>query len=172
MNDGWGTFSKIATKWILLDLSDDKSTLVQSIVWYCQTTSHYPSQRWPRSMSTYSATGPQWVNSLAPGRFEWNFMYVIFKQILEIDVWGIFCRFALIWMPLDNTDDLSKLGQVMAWCRQATSHYLSQCWPRSLSPHDVTRPQWVNTVALSYLVISFSGYILIDICLREQIVDR
>ena len=22
----------------------------------------------------------------------------------------------------------------MAWCRQATSHYLSQCWPRSLSP--------------------------------------
>ena len=33
----------------------------------------------------------------------------------------------------------------MAWCRQATSHYLSQCWPRSLSPYDVTRPQWVKT---------------------------
>ena len=33
----------------------------------------------------------------------------------------------------------------MAWCRQATSHYLSQCWPRSLSPYDVTRPQWVNS---------------------------
>ena len=32
----------------------------------------------------------------------------------------------------------------MAWCRQATSHYLSQCWSRSLPPHDVTRPQWVN----------------------------
>ena len=32
----------------------------------------------------------------------------------------------------------------MAWCHQATSHYLSQCWPRSLSPYDVTRPQWVN----------------------------
>ena len=32
----------------------------------------------------------------------------------------------------------------MAWCRQATSHYLSQCWPRSLSPYDITRPQWVN----------------------------
>ena len=32
----------------------------------------------------------------------------------------------------------------MAWCRQATSHYLSQCWPRSLSPYGVTRPQWVN----------------------------
>ena len=32
----------------------------------------------------------------------------------------------------------------MAWCRQATSHYLSQCWPRSLSPYSVIRPQWVN----------------------------
>ena len=26
----------------------------------------------------------------------------------------------------------------MAWC-----HYLSQYWPRSLSPYDLTRPQWV-----------------------------
>ena len=37
-----------------------------------------------------------------------------------------------------------QLVQVMAWCRQATSHYLSQCWPRSLSPYGVTRPQWLN----------------------------
>ena len=35
----------------------------------------------------------------------------------------------------------------MAWCRQATSHYLSQCWPISLSPYDVTRPQWANIIA-------------------------
>ena len=27
--------------------------------------------------------------------------------------------------------DKSTLVQVMAWCRQATSHYLSQCWPIS-----------------------------------------
>ena len=33
-------------------------------------------------------------------------------------------------MPLYLTDDKSTLVQVMAWCRQATSHYLSQCWPR------------------------------------------
>ena len=32
----------------------------------------------------------------------------------------------------------------MAWCHQATSHYLSQCWPRSPSPYGVTRPQWVK----------------------------
>ena len=47
-------------------------------------------------------------------------------------------------MLLDLTDDKSTLVQVMAWCRQATSHYLSQCWPRSLSPYGVTRPQWVK----------------------------
>ena len=44
-------------------------------------------------------------------------------------------------MPLHLTDDKSTLVQVMAWCRQATSHYLSQCWPRSVSPNGVTRPQ-------------------------------
>ena len=47
-------------------------------------------------------------------------------------------------MSLDLTDDKSILVQVMAWCRQATSHYLSQCWPRSLLPYEVTRPQWIN----------------------------
>ena len=59
-----------------------------------------------------------------------------------IDGWGI--SFALRWMSLDLNDDKSTLVRVMAWCRQATSHYLSQCWPRSLLPYGVTRPQWVN----------------------------
>ena len=34
----------------------------------------------------------------------------------------------------------------MAWCHQATSHYLNQCWPRSMSPYGITRPQWVNVM--------------------------
>ena len=86
-----------------------------------------------------------WVNYLAPGKFEWNFSYVIFKQILVIDGWGISCEIALILMSLDFIDDQSTLVQVMAWCHQATSHYLSQCWPRSLSPYGVTRPQWFKS---------------------------
>ena len=32
----------------------------------------------------------------------------------------------------------------MTWCHQATSHYLSQCSPRSLLPYVITRPQWFN----------------------------
>ena len=58
--------------------------------------------------------------------------------------WGISYEIALRWMPLDLTDDKSTLVQVMAWCRQATGHYLNQCWPRSQMPYGVTRPQWVK----------------------------
>ena len=47
-------------------------------------------------------------------------------------------------MSQDLTDNKSTLVQVRAWCRQATSHYLSQCWPRSLSPYGAIRPQWVK----------------------------
>ena len=61
--------------------------------------------------------------------------------------WGIYCEIAFRWMSLDLIDDESTLVQVMAWCHQATSHYLSQCWPRSLLPHGITRPQWVNSLA-------------------------
>ena len=38
----------------------------------------------------------------------------------------------------------TTLVQVMAWYHQVTSHYLNQCWPRFMSPYDITRPQWVN----------------------------
>ena len=41
-------------------------------------------------------------------------------------------------MSLDFADDQSTLAQVTAWCHQATSHYLSQCWHRFLSPYGVT----------------------------------
>ena len=46
----------------------------------------------------------------------------------------------------------------MAWCRQATSHYLSQCWPRSMSPNGVTRPQWVNPYVLDLILFQEIQY--------------
>ena len=84
------------------------------------------------------------LNSLAPGRFQLNFTWVIVQLILVIDGWGISFEIVLLWMSLYLIDDKSTLVQVMAWCRQATSHYLSQSWPRSLPPYGVTRPQWVK----------------------------
>ena len=83
-------------------------------------------------------------NSLAPGWFEWNFNQAVFKLILVTDGWGIFWETTIRRMSQDLTDDKSTLVQVMAWCRQAASHYRSQFWPRSLTPYGVTRPQWVK----------------------------
>ena len=47
--------------------------------------------------------------------------------------------------PPPPTDDKSTLVLVMAWCLKAPSHYLSHCWPRSMLPYVITRPQWVKT---------------------------
>ena len=108
--------------------------------------SQYHGCRWLCDTRSQGIVSNHDINSLAPGKFEWYFRYAIFKWILVIDGSGISCEIALVWMSLDFTDDQSTLVQVMAWCRQATSHYLSQCWPRSLSPYGVIRPQWVNLV--------------------------
>ena len=55
-------------------------------------------------------------------------------------------------MSLHLTDDKSTLVQVIAaWCRQTTSHYLSQCWTKSMSPNGVTRPQWVKILMRIYI---------------------
>ena len=86
-----------------------------------------------------------WVNSLAPGRFQFNFRMVNLKLTLVNGGWGVSYEIALRWMPQDLTDDKSILVQVMVCCCQATNHCLSQYWPRSLSPYGVTRPQWINS---------------------------
>ena len=36
----------------------------------------------------------QRFNSLAPGKFEWNYRFVIFKRILVIEGWSISCEIA------------------------------------------------------------------------------
>ena len=84
------------------------------------------------------------INSLAPGRLQFNFRWAIFMLTLVNRGWGISHEIALGWIPLDLIDDKPSLVQVMAWCRQAASHYLSQCLPRPMSPYGVSRPWWVD----------------------------
>ena len=48
-------------------------------------------------------------------------------------------------MPKYITDNHLTLAQMITCCHQATSHYLSQCWPRSMPPYGVTRPHQVFT---------------------------
>ena len=58
---------------------------------------------------------------------------------------SIYCEIYHRKMPLELTDDYSTSIQVMTWCRQATSHYLSQCWSSFMSPYNITSPRWVNS---------------------------
>ena len=89
----------------------------------------------------------QQFNSLTTGRFEWDLDWEVLCSFQGgNDGWGIPSEIALMWLPHDLTDDGATLVQIMAWCRQASSHYLSQCWPRSMSPYGVTRPQWIHSL--------------------------
>ena len=91
---------------------------------------------------------------------------IIFKLIFVTNGCDISSEITLRWTSLDLSGDELTLVQVMAWCRQATSHYLGQCWPRFLSPYGVTRPQWVNeTVRNSCVHILCACTCTVDVAL-------
>ena len=109
-----------------------------------------PDANWPSNGPL-----PTSFNSLAPGRSECDSKNIIFNLVSLIGIVRSSHDNALWWMPQDLTDDKSTLVQLMAWCRQATSHYLGQCWLSSLSPYGVARPQWVNPLySLIWVVVS------------------
>ena len=78
---------------------------------------------------------------LAPMRCDSNFKSVISQHMLWIKFMST-CEVVLRWIPQNTFDDKSTLGQEMARWHQTASHYLSQCWPYSISPYNVTRLQW------------------------------
>ena len=52
--------------------------------------------------------------------------------------------FTEVWeYPINN---MSALVQVMAWCCQATSHYMNQYWSRSVMPYCITRLHWAKWI--------------------------
>ena len=60
---GWGISCEIVHRWMPLDLTDDKSTLVNVMAWRRQAIRHYLSWCWPRFMSSYDVTRPRWAVS-------------------------------------------------------------------------------------------------------------
>ena len=86
---------------------------------------------------------------------------VIFKMQLLILFWWLIYSDHCRIMPSDEwhrtciTWDESALVKVMAWCHQAPSHYLSQCW----LIHGVTRLRWVKQNCHGY-ADDFSKYFL------------
>ena len=90
----------------------------------------------PESIATF--------NSLTPARCGNNFKNAFSVLIYRIVACALAVKLLLrvnFTEPKKNVK--STLVQVMAWCRQATSHYLEQCCPRSMSLYGVTKPQWV-----------------------------
>ena len=62
--------------------------------------------------------------------------------MLPIKFMSTSCEIALWWIPQSTFIDESALFQVMVWYHQATSQYLSQCWPWFILSYGVTRPQF------------------------------
>ena len=57
------------------------------------------------------------------------------NSLYRINNWALTVKLLSVW----NLTNESTLVQVMAWCRQSTSHYLSQCLLRSILPYGITR---------------------------------
>ena len=115
------------------------------MAWCHQATSHYMSWCWPSSMMPYGITRTCLFNSLSLGIYKWNFEYswAIFKVNLMIDGCGISWEIAFKWMLLALANDKSIIG----WRNglvPSENNYLSQCWPSSVSPYGITRPQRVK----------------------------
>ena len=81
------------------------------------------------------------VNSLSPGKSRCGFEDAIFDLVLLIVIFKCSQHNALRGMPQDLT---SALNEVMAWCHRATSHYLNQCWPSSLTHICGPSGRWVK----------------------------
>ena len=64
----------------------------------------------------------QVIKLIGPWEISIEFEVGFFKLILVNGGWGISYEIAIRWMLLYFTDNKSTLVQVMAWCRQATSH--------------------------------------------------
>ena len=95
------------------------------------------------------------LNSLAPGRCGKNLKSMIFKRISQNSSLDTRCEITLRWMPQKSTSKNETLVHVNTWCSQAATHYLNQCWLRSISAYGVTRPGRVNTVETLYNTINF-----------------
>ena len=103
---------------------------------------------------------------LAPSRWGSNYKSMIFKRIILGTVTRIFftsSEIALRWMSQNVTNDVSTLVYVMAPCCQTTSHYLSQCWPRSMLPYVASRLQWLKFIDITHLVLKTRKWKISDV---------
>ena len=92
------------------------------------------------------------INSLSPGEYVSNCESIIFQLIMQYSIWSTKYEIIISWMSQNFTNEKWTLVEVMAWCHHVTSRHLNQCWPRSLSPYGIIRPQWV-TAEVNYNMV-------------------
>ena len=65
------------------------------------------------------------LTHLAPRRCSCSLKLMIFKFISRMDILSVSSEIALRLIPQNTFDNKSILAQVMTWCHQTTSYYLS-----------------------------------------------
>ena len=135
-----------------------KKELYGSVLYNEPCDSWFPSILLTLSLCYISKCWYLWqvnyINSLTSWRCGSSFKGIIFKLIIQNNGLGTNNEIAFVKITKNLTNEMSSLVQAVAWCHQATRHYLSQCWPRSMSPHDVAQPQWVNSI---FTFVSFNS---------------
>ena len=85
-----------------------------------------------------------------PGRLGCNLKFIIFKHCIQLDIMCISYKIVGWCKPDDLLDDMEILVKVMAWCRQATSHYLHQNW----------QTPWLETVKTRSMEYGSTKYLV------------
>ena len=104
----------------------------------------YRGQSQVKRLQRVSRICPIFIGHLTPRTCGSNLKSMNYKLILQNSNLNAHCGIALRWMLPNLTNEKLTLVQVMAWCCQATSHFLNQCWPSSVWLSGVMWPQWVK----------------------------
>ena len=77
--------------------------------------------------------------------WQWSQTYTFQTNCTELYLGASLQNCSQVRMPQILGDGKLTLFQVMAWCRQASSQSLIQCWPISMSPYGVAMSQCANS---------------------------
>ena len=108
-----------------------------------QETSHYLNQWWLVNQHIYGSLGLNELTYWGLNEIGWHFAdksYMHFIDWKHLKLYWCFNK----CVPGDVIGDKSTLVEVMAWCHQAPSHCLYQCWHRFIMPYGITKTQWVK----------------------------
>ena len=80
---------------------------------------------------------------LINGRCGSNLQRIISNWLYRIVAWALTLKlFSCAWYRTSSMINQYFFEHVMVWCRQTAIHCLGQCWPGSMSPNGVNRPEW------------------------------